>query len=334
MNDWLILSHMTPGPARLGPAARLDRGLFTLEFQLPLSQPTVLVDGRVRDGGENTFSVLYDPAAGLAILDRQGASLCRYLVPGPLPGGSGTARLTLHLDAEGVGVWLLRLEMPGAARPLKASGKGSQALHLGLMDQLCARAEGSHWHPSVLWFGLSRAGAMPPRRPWIGRNTPVMTNRGPVAAEQLRPGDHVKVLDHGLRRLEAIERAEVPSRGTYAPVLLRTPYFGLSRDILVSSDQMVLVGGASVEYVCGCEEVLIRASAMVNGRTAMLENRRASTLGIGLDFGAPVLLQTDGMALLIPSAASPRPLPRRALADYEAHPLLPIIGAGSVRVSA
>ena len=101
-----------------------------------------------------------------------------------------------------------------------------------------------------------------------------------------------------------------------------------------SSALMVLVGGVSVEYVCGCEEVLIRSGMMVNGRTALLENRRASTVGVTLDCGRPVLLPVDGVALLIPTSGRGQPLPRRALADYEAHPLLPIIGAGSVRVRA
>lgn len=325
---------MPMGPPRRGPEGLLARGLFTVEFQVPLAGATVLLDCRLQDAAEGTFSVLADPKAGIVVLGRQGPRQVRYVLPGPLPRCTGAARLTLHLDAGGGGAWLMRLELPGVDKAMAASGGGSLALDLNLMDRLCARAEGSHWHGSVLWFGLSRAGAMPPRRPWIGRRTPVMTNRGTLHAEELRAGDYIKVLDHGLRRLERIERAEVPGRGSYAPVLLRTPYFGLTRDILISADQMVLVGGPSVEYVCGCEEVLIRSGAMVNGRTALMENRRASTLGIGLDFGAPVLLQTEGMALLIPSAGAPRPLPRRALADYEAHPLLPIIGAGSVRVPA
>lgn len=334
MKDWLILSDTPQGPPRLAPHDTLTKGLFALEFHLPLTEPTVLLDTRSKSGAERTFSVLFDPSAGIAILDRQGGEQRRYVLSGPLPKAKGLARLALHLDAEGGGVWLLRLDLPGTASRLEAAGAGSLPLDLNVFDQLCAQAGGSHWHSAVLWFGLSRAAALPPRRSWIGRNCPVMTNRGRLPAENLRAGDHVKLLDQGLRRLESIGRIEVPSRGSYAPVLLRTPFFGASRDLLVSADQMVMVGGPSVEYVCGCEEVLIRSGVMVNGRSALLENRRASTLGITLDFGLPVLLPTDGVALLIPSFAARAAPPRRVLADYEAHPLLPIIGAGSVRVSA
>ncbi len=344
--DWLILSDTPLGIMRGTAEAFLAKGLFTVEFHLPLSEPTVLIDYRSQGArgksaqsapqgtGEITFSVLYDPAAGISVLHRQGGEQRRYVLPGPLPQAAGVARLSLHLDAEATGVWLIRLELPGVANVLDASGPGSLPLDLNAMDRLCALATGSTRDPSVLWFGISKGTALPPRRSWIGRNTPVMTNRGLVFAEALRAGDYVKVLDHGLKRLENVGRIEVPSRGTFASVLLRTPFFGASRDLLISSDQLVLVGGISVEYVCGCDEVLIRSGMMVNGRSALLENRRSSTLGITLDFGSPVLLPVDGVALLIPTAGWGRALPRRVLADYEAHPLLPIIGAGSVRVNA
>ena len=333
MTDWLILSDTPLGRLRAGPEAELSRGLFAVEFHLPLSEPTVLLDSRSHDGAKVTFSVLFDPTAGISILQRQGGQQRRYVLPGPLPHATGVARLALHFDADVPGVWLIRLELPGVSNALDAAGTACLPMDLNGFDRLCSPVPGSVWHGSVLWFGLSKGRSMPPRRSWIGRNTPVQTARGMVTAEALRAGDHVRVLDHGFRPLEQIGRIEVPSRGNYAPVLLRTPFFGATRDLLISADQMVLVGGASVEYVCGVEEVLIRSGVMVNGRTALLENRRASTVGIMLDFAMPVLLPVDGVALLIPTATGSRRLPRRVLADYEAHPLLPIIGAGSVRVA-
>ena len=129
VNDWLILSDTPRGPLREGTEAVLGRGLFALEFHLPLSEPTVLVDYRTKTGAEMTFSVLYDPKAGLAILHRQTGTQRRYVLPGPLPHASGVARLSLHLDADGPGVWLIRLELPGVANVLDASGAGSLPLY-------------------------------------------------------------------------------------------------------------------------------------------------------------------------------------------------------------
>jgi hypothetical protein len=334
VNDWLILSDTPLGRLRAGPAAMLAKGLFAFEFHLPLTEPTVLLDYRTLSGAEATLSVLFDPTTGISILHRQGGEQCRYVLPGPLPNASGVARLSLHFDSQDTGVWLIRLELPNVMNVLDASGPGSLPFDLNAFDRLCSHSIGSKWHGAVLWFGLSKGTSMPPRRSWIGRNTPVMTARGLVFAEALRAGDSVQVLDHGYKTLGSIARIEVPSRGTFAPVLLRTPFFGATRDLMISADQMVLVGGSSVEYVCGVEEVLIRSGVMVNGRTAMLENRRSSTIGVTLDFDMPVLLPVDGIALMIPTAGWGRALPRRVLADHEAHPLLPITGAGSVRINA
>lgn len=332
VSDWLILSDTPLGRGRTGATASLDQGLFALEFQLPLAEPTVLLDYRATGEDARTFSVLYDPRIGIVILHRQDNHQRRHALHGPLPHAAGTARLSLHFDAEGAGVWLIRLELPGTSAVLDASGTGALPMDLNAFDRLCSQSAGSAWHPSVLWFGLSTAKALPPRRAWLGRNSPVMTRRGAVYAESLRAGDEVAVLEHGFVPLRGIGRIEVPSRGSYAPVLLRTPFFGATSDLIVSSDQLVMVGGVAVEYMFNTEEVLLRAAALVNGRAAMLENRRASTLSVTLDFGRPVILLVDGVGMLIPGRGSR--LPRRVLADYEAHPLLPLIEPGSLRVSA
>lgn len=334
MADWLILSDTPLGRGRKGAEASLEQGLFALEFQLPLTEPTVLLDYRATGEAARTFSVLYDPRIGIVILHRQDNQQRRHALHGPLPHAAGTARLSLHFDAAEAGVWLIRLELPGTLAVLDSAGAGALPMDLNAFDRLCSMAAGAVWHRSVLWFGLSTAKALPPRRAWIGRNSPVLTRRGAVYAESLRAGDEVRVLEHGFVPLQGIGRIDVPSRGSYAPVLLRTPFFGATTDLIVSSDQLILVGGVSVEYMFNAEEVLLRAAVLVNGRAAMLENRRASTVGITMDFGRPVILPVDGVGMLIPAPGQMRGLPRRVLADYEAHPLLPLIGPGSLRVSA
>lgn len=332
MDDWLILSDTPLSPDREGAAARLGRGLFAMEYQLPLTEATVLVDYRAGDPAAFTFSVLHDPEGGLSILLRQDGAQCRMSLPGRLGASSGVARLSLHFDAAQGGVWLLRLALPGATGRLEASGAGGMALDINAFDRLAAGASGSQRHGSVLWFGLSRGLAMPPLRAWLGRNTPVATLRGTVLAEGLRPGDRVIGLDSAAHEVTAISRIEVPSRGSFAPVLLRCPFFGANIDLLVSSDQLVLVGGTAVEYMFGAEEVLLRAGALVNGRAAMFDNRRASTLGITIDCGEPVILPVNGVGLLAPGGGGPLArAPRRVLTDYEAHPLIPLIEPGGMR---
>ena len=335
MTNWLILSDTALGKGRPEAEALLDKGLFAIEFQLPLSGPAVLVDHQVKGPEPRTFSVLFDPQVGIVLLHRRGAIQLRHRLSGPLPHCSGTAQLSFHFDAADQGVWLMRLQLPGVAAVLEASGAGALPIDMNDFDRLCAQSMGARWHRAVLWFGLSNGGALPPRRAWLGRNTPISTRNGVVLAESLRVGDEVAMADGpGFVAVQDIGRIEVPSRGSYSPVLLRAPFYGRHQDLLVSAHQLIVVGGASVEYMFGCEEVLLRASYLANGQSALLENRRASTVGITLDFGRPVLIAVDGVGMLVPTPGWTRALPRRVLDEYEAHPLLPLIGPGNMRISA
>jgi hypothetical protein len=146
----------------------------------------------------------------------------------------------------------------------------------------------------------------------------------------LRRGDLIATVEHGFQPLLATRRRTFPSRGTFAPVVLRSPFFGLNGDILVSSDQLVLISGASVEYLYGVEEALISAASLCDGHVAAKDERRAVTDCVALDLGAPVLITADGCCLMSACTAHDG-LPRRALRDYEALPLLTLLGRTALR---
>jgi hypothetical protein len=68
--------------------------------------------------------------------------------------------------------------------------------------------------------------------------------------------------------LHVISR-EVPSLGSFAPVLLRAPYFGLQRDLVVGAEQCLRTAGSAVEYLFGRSHVRIPATHLVNGVSAI-----------------------------------------------------------------
>lgn len=99
--------------------------------------------------------------------------------------------------------------------------------------------------------------------------TPIATPGGYRTAESLRRGDTV-VTDNGdtVPVLHSV-RHTVPARGSFAPVRLRAPYFGLQRDIVVAPEQRLVLEGSEVEYIFGQEAVLVPARHLVNGHAAM-----------------------------------------------------------------
>ncbi len=327
MTDWIALSDCED--RRDDTPALLERGLFVLEFSLPLDQATVLLHLQSDTPWPRTLSVFFDPEAGLAVLHRQGHDLRRHLIPGPLPQHQGTARLTFAFDAPDR-TWSMRYEIIELG--IRHSANGSQPLPLSAADlrALCTAGDGSQRHRAVLWFGATQHDVLPDRAPWIGLRTPVDTTRGAVAAGLLKPGDMIATLDRGFLPLRTLIHRTLPSRGTFVPVLLRTPFFGLSSDILVSSDQMVLISGASIEYLFGVEEALISAASLCDGHVAQQDERRAVTHSVSLDLGSPALITADGCCLMS-AFDSLAQLPHRALQDYEALPLLTLLGRTALR---
>ena len=326
MGDWIALSD---GKQPVAAPALLERGLFVLEFALPLDGATVLLQLQSDTPWPRTLSVFFDPEAGLALLHRQGSDLRRHLIPGPLPQHQGTARLTFAFDAP-QRVWQMSYEM--IEQRIRHSARGTAPLPMSSADLhvLCSAGPGSQRHRAVLWFGATQNDTLPGRAPWIGLRTPIDTSRGPVAAGLLQPGDLIATLDQGFLPLQSLIYRTLPSRGTFVPVLLRTPFFGLSGDILVSSDQMVLISGASVEYLYGVEEALISAASLCDGQVAQKDERRAVTSSVALDLGIPALTTADGCCLISAYDCAAR-LPRRALQDYEALPLLTLLGRTALR---
>lgn len=104
--------------------------------------------------------------------------------------------------------------------------------------------------------------------PTLVPSTPILTPDGYRTAGSLRRGDTV-VTPGGeiVPVLHRIDR-EVPARGSYKPIRLRAPYFGLQQDITVAPDQRLVIRGSEVEYLFGQEAVLAPAKHLAGASAA------------------------------------------------------------------
>ncbi|MCW1918287.1 Hint domain-containing protein [Rhodobacter sp. KR11] len=312
---WRVLSDtdLPPGPSHL------TAGLLVVEFALPLERPTVLLQAE----GDNRLALFADPEAGITLTHRRGERVANHRLPGALPALRATARLSFGFESRS-GRWRMDLRvigLPGHDRA--APGVGAMALEIPAL-QTARRA------PALLWYGATEEARLPAHAPWIGPQSLIETPRGLVPAGQLRGGDLVLTLDEGPVALRRLIRRRLPARGSFAPIRLRSPFFGLTRDILVSTDQPILISGPSVEYLCGTEEALVPALALCDGSLAHREERRAVVEGLALDLGRPALILVDGCCMMS-HAAPGAEAPRRTLADWETPPLLALLGRVALR---
>jgi hypothetical protein len=319
---WLALSDkgILDGSPMTG---LMHQGQFVAELAMPLTERVVLLDHQANDGWARTFALLFDPSVGFVIAHRQGTRLARHVLQGPLPHGTGDARLTFSFDAPAKR-WSLRFEYLTGDAPTVIESHGTDPLPLQIRDleAVCTRTPA---HCALLWFGASQGGQLPGSAPWVGLRTEIETTRGPIAAGNLRAGDVLLTLDCGPQMLRSASPLTLPARGSFAPVLLRAPYFGERSDLLVSADQLIATTGPENEYLFDTDSVLVPAAALVDGRTAFCDNRRSVTGAIALDVGTPCLINAAGCVLAL--GHNPRQdLPLRALKPFETLTLMSMLG--------
>lgn len=300
--SWVGLSDKGLLTPMLPQYQTLRRGYFVAEFTLPKGNGQVILGHQTQDGLPRSFAVFCDPEAGISLLHRNGVKVARYMLKGPLPRAEGTARLTFEFDLNSDS-WVMGFHMvQGNSFALTAVGSSPLAMDIADIAAICTNAAR---HENLLWFGFCKGKEFPKSGPWISQRTIVPTHRGPIAAGHLDGGDIVFTLDHGPLRLRAVHRFEVPARGSFAPVLLRAPFFARGQDLLVSADQNLLMSCGEVEYLFGTEAVLIAAKEVVDGRTALADDRRSVTSALRLDVGRPALIDVGGLVLTIGQNETP-----------------------------
>jgi hypothetical protein len=337
MTNWLALSDRPTALAAAKGESLLAKATLVFEFEFPLEGSTVLLDFKSDDSWPRALSLFIDEAAGVVVLHRQGDRLLRHVLPGPLAlPSSGVGRISLGWDGPGK-EWTLALEQPGSGEGRTTRGRNPMPMLLDDIVQICEGSDTIVRHKSMLWFGVMDGQTLPERAPWLGLQTPIDTSNGPIAAGRLRPGDLVLTDDGDFASLMSIRYMELPSRGSFSPVILRAPYFGVETDILVSADQLIALSGDEVEYLFGDETVLTEAKNVTDGRAALMDLRRAVTACVSLDFGEPRLIRAEACRLLTHSNASKwqaPTLPYPVIQGYETIPLLDMLGRSGNRTAA
>lgn len=101
--------------------------------------------------------------------------------------------------------------------------------------------------------------------------TLIKTDRGLVKVENLRVGDRISTLDHGLQTLRWIGSQTARAAGVFTPVLIRAGALGNDRDLLVSQQHRMLISDWRVELHTGHAEALVPAKHLVNGRDIVMK---------------------------------------------------------------
>ncbi|MBD3665482.1 Hint domain-containing protein [Sulfitobacter aestuariivivens] len=206
------------------------------------------------------------PGGGVAFIQSMANHTARAEIRVSNVARSDFIRITYSWDA--AARWArMTLEQPQESVIKSVQIDAPQPLSLGdLRDLMLGR--GSHvFSADMIFAALSDAIEPVGPMPSLMSDVPIATPWDYKAAGDLRRGDTVTTRASGVVPVVHSITRTVPARGSFRPIHLRAPYFGLQQDITVSPEQHLLIDGPEVEYLFGQEAVLVPASHLVNGFT-------------------------------------------------------------------
>lgn len=253
---------------KLSPDTLLTRGSILLETRLaPEGCLQTLLSYRRMHPWVSGFSIQSIPNGGIAVVVNQGAEVFHTALAHDGTGRGDTLRITWSWDAPAR--WgRLAIERVGSDRLFLSRVDMPKPLMLADLQVMAMDPMQRHLDPDVSFFALSDDIEPVGPMPTLTTHVPIATPYGYRMAGQLKRGDLVRTADDWSVPVLDTVRRTVPARGSFRPVRLRAPYFGLTQDIIVAPQQRLVIGGSDVEYMFGQERVLVPAGHLVNGTAA------------------------------------------------------------------
>ncbi|MGX0902688.1 hypothetical protein ACSSV8_001253 [Roseovarius sp. MBR-79] len=262
------LGSVDPGPLP-GPDALLPRGTLMIETRPAIErQPlTLLAFGRTHPWA-GSFSLQLLPSGGIVLVENQAGDLRHATLPFRPDDRSESLRITYSWDAPAR--WgRLTLERPDVLGMTSVTLAPPHPMPLADLRTVFTDPRQRQMDGQVIFAALSDAVEPVGPMPGLGGLVPVGVPHGYVHVGKLRRGDLVRGAGSAAVPVLQSLACTVPALGSFAPVRLRAPYFGLRADIIVAPHQRLVIRGSDVEYLFGQEAVLVPARHLVNGFSAV-----------------------------------------------------------------
>jgi len=248
----------------IAPESMIETGALVIEAPLPSElRAATLLEVASLHPEPSLLRIQSIPGEGFSVLVSTRGKVFHALISHTLQARTDNFRLTLNWDAIS-GEGLLSIEHPGDEALFTRELKGCIPLSGALVQKLSYLG----FHQGPLSVGPT---------PTLDYHTPVLTPQGYRKIGAMQPGDTIVSASGDIVPVLGVFKKVTPAFGSYAPVRLRAPYFGLQSDLVMAGTQRLIVGGSDVEYTFGCDEVLIPAQHLINGTAAIAQPAGGTT---------------------------------------------------------
>lgn len=255
----------------MNASALLTRGTIMFETRLSADgRPQVLFGYKSTFPSMRSLTFQAIPGGGIAMVQVQGSSISHAAIEHKEAGRTDVVRITYSWDS--TQKWgRMTLEKPEETAIVSVFVEHPKPLSIDDIRDLMLGRGDQTFAPDMIFAALSDQVEPIGPMPTLLTNTPLATPWGYKPANTIKRGDTVHTRDAGVVPVLQTVQRTVPARGSFRPIRLRAPYFGLQQDIIVSPDQRLIIDGPEVEYLFNQEAVLVPARHLVNDFAALWE---------------------------------------------------------------
>lgn len=249
----------------------LARGTIIFETRLTAdSQPHPLLSFAEDWPKQRSLAFQAIPGGGISVVQADSDSIAHSALQPTVAARTDTLRVTFSWDSPR-GVGRFTVERPGDNHITSRMIKGIQPIPLQSLRRMFLGQGACCLSKDLVFAALSDCVEPVGPTPTLGPENMVLTPLGYKTAGSLRRGDTI-ICRGGVvvPVLQAYSRT-VPARGSFAPVRLACPFFGLLEDVVVSSEQKLVIDGSDVEYLFNEAAVLVPVRHLINGSAAQKE---------------------------------------------------------------
>ncbi len=259
-----------------GDAYLLSRGTLMFETRMtPDRRPHALLAFTKSWPDQRSLSFQAIPGGGISLVQVEGEHIAHAAVQHIVPERTDVLRVTFSWDAP-KGFACLTVERPETHQVTTVPVADIRPIPLAALRDLIMGHDDQSFDRDLVFAALSDEIEPVGPTPSLSGQTMIATPWGYKSAGSLQRGDTVLTREGEIVPiLHRVDRM-LPARGSYAPVRLRAPYFGLLEDTLVAPQQRLVIDGPEVEYLFNQEAVLVPARHLMNGFAARHESTQTT----------------------------------------------------------
>ena len=252
--------------------APLPQGTLILETNVaPHTKPQTILGLELRGADVCDMSIQAMPGGGIHFLLRSDNEIIHAALLHDAEDQANLLRISYSWDMDRSKARLV-IERPGTNKLYLRDIERPLPLSPSVIRSLVEPSGRRHICEDLVFLAVSdeveTIGPMPALCP----QTPIQTPEGMRPAGSLKRGDLITALNGDAIPVLQVLRKTLPARGSFQPVRLRAPYFGLAQDIVVTPEARLVVGGTQVEYLFGSENVLVPVKHLTSAASASFES--------------------------------------------------------------